>query len=307
MTPSDDGFHPVVREPEHWAETAWFAADVPDEDLVIWFYPLFRPELGVMSCGIYVFGPGTAEPWEMQYYRQVWQQAIPPEAKGPCELRLPNSLSYEVLEPLRRYRLRYDDAGEFSADLTFTALHDPHELGVGGGIGHIDQFGRLRGTVELRGRTIAVDSIEMRDRTWGPRRELKQKTRLGYSYGADRDGRGFHCSVRFDAEDTSRFMTGFFLADGATTELLDAERTVERDAAGRPVAVTLRVRDAAGEHEITGVVRGQMTLYTSPYVVFVSSVRWTLPDGGTAYGEDQDTWSPGRLRAYRRAEGFTAP
>jgi hypothetical protein len=31
-------------------------------------------------------------------------------------------------------------------------------------------------------------------------------------------------------------------------------------------------------------------------------VRWTLPDGSVAYGEHQDTWSPGMLRALRRGE-----
>ncbi|MFI0369014.1 hypothetical protein ACH35V_14125 [Actinomadura sp. 1N219] len=304
MTPKDDGFHPAVKDPEHWAETAWFAANVPEDDLVVWFYPLFRPELGVMSCGIYVFGPGTAEPWEMLYYKQAWQLPIPQDVAGPCDFRLPNGLSFEVLEPLTSYRLRFDDGGEFSADITFTAVHPPHELGVRDGVGHIDQFGRTRGVITLQGRSIPIDGVEMRDRTWGPRRENKQLTRLGYSYGADRQGSGFHCSVRFDSDDRPRFMTGFSLADGVTRDFTLAERTVDRDDRGRPVSISLIVEDPTGRREITGTVRGQMTLYTSPYVVFVSSVAWTLPDGTTMYGEDQDTWSPGRLRTYRRTEGY---
>jgi hypothetical protein len=304
ITPKDDGFHPATKDPEHWAETAWFAANVPEQDLVLWFYPLFRREIGVMSCGIYVFGPGTAEPWEMLYYRQAWQQPIPSTAKGPCDFQLPNSLSFEVLEPLRAYRLTYDDGAELSADLSFTALHEPHELGVEGGVGHIDQFGRLRGHIRLHGREITVDGVEMRDRTWGPRRENRQQTRLSYSYGADPGGRGFHCSVRFDRQDNPHFMTGFFLADGGTSDLRNAERAVERDDRGRPVSIRLRVQDDHDSREIIGKVRGQMTLYTSPYVVFVSSVAWTLWDGTVLYGEDQDTWSPGRLRTFRRAEGY---
>jgi hypothetical protein len=38
-------------------------------------------------------------------------------------------------------------------------------------------------------------------------------------------------------------------------------------------------------------------MHTSPYFVWVSQMRWTLPDGSVAWGEDQDTWSPGELRS----------
>jgi hypothetical protein len=38
-------------------------------------------------------------------------------------------------------------------------------------------------------------------------------------------------------------------------------------------------------------------MHTSPYFVWVSMVRWTMPDGSVAWGEDQDTWSPGSWRS----------
>lgn len=304
LTPKDDLFHPIVKDPTDWAETAWFAANVPELDLVIWFYPLFRRELGVMSCGVYVFGPGHAEPWEMLYYKQAWQMKIPTDIAGPCDFRLSNSLTFEVVEPLRSYRMRYDDGEEFSADLTFTAMHEAHPLGVSGGVGHLDQFGRVRGDVMLHGRTIAVDGVEMRDRTWGPRRESKQMTRLGYSYGGNTDGRTFHASVRFNSADESNLMTGLLLQDGEQTPVSDIERMVERDDRGRPISVRLRLETEHGTQEVAGQVRAQMTLYTSPYVVFVSLVAWTMADGTVLYGEDQDTWSPGRLRKYRENNGY---
>ena len=41
---------------------------------------------------------------------------------------------------------------------------------------------------------------------------------------------------------------------------------------------------------------------STPWFVWACMVRWTLPDGSQAYGEHQDTWSPGMLRALRRGE-----
>jgi len=302
--PEDDLFHAVVKDPPDWAETAWFAANVPERDLVIWFYPLFRRDLGVMSCGIYVFGPGYSEPWEMLYYKQAWHMPIPADAVGACEFQLPNSLAYTIIEPLRKYHISYHDGDEFTADLTFSAFHEPHPVGVSNGVGHIDQFGRVQGEVVLHGERIVIDGVEMRDRTWGPRREDKQMTRLGYSYGADVTGRGFHSSVRADSSDVSTMLTGFLLHDGQETPLTSVQRNVQRDDRGRPARVDLVLTTSQETLRIAGEVRGQMTVYTSPYVVPVSFVAWTLPDGTVVYGEDQDTWSPGRFRKFRKDQGY---
>lgn len=302
LTAADDRFHPPTSDEPTWAETAWFAARIPSEDVVVWFYPLFRPQLGVMSCAVYAFGPGHQELWELPYYRPYWHLPIPEDLTGACDFSLPNSLSYETLEPLRRYRIRYDDPGQLSADLEFTGLHDAHPLGVQDGRGHLDQLGRLQGVITLHGREHEVDCVEMRDRTWSPRREARERTRLGYSYGGRLDGPGFHCSTRFTTEEAPVFMTGFLLEGDTKVDLADARRDVERDDRGRPTRILLDLVAGDGRRlHVTGRVRGQMTIVTSPYCVFVSDVVWTLPDGTTVDGEDQDTWSPGRLRAFLRA------
>lgn len=304
LTERDDFFHPPTKEPQDWAETAWFACYLADRDIVLWFYPLFRSGLGVMSCGVYVYGPGQAEPWELLYYRQAWHMPIPEEITGPCDFLLPNSLRYKVIKPLMNYRIDFEDE-EFSANLSFEALHEPHPLGVTEEVGHLDQFCRVRGEVMLHGERIEVDDVGMRDRTWGPRREHRQMTRLGYSYGARlEDGdvaAAFHASSRMISSDESRFMTGFLLERGRKTDLSNVARTVHRDFRGRPVAIDLALTSQDGTvRQVTGAVQGQMTLFTSPYIVWISSVRWTLPDGSVVVGEDQDTWSPGRLRRFLR-------
>lgn len=304
LTANDDLFHEPSREPLEWAETSWFACYLADRDVVLWFYPLFRPGLGVMSCGVYVYGPGQAEPWQLLYYRQAWQMPIPEGIVGPCQFELANSLRYTTDEPLVTYRVQFDD-DEFSADLTFAAAQKPHPLGVTDEVGHLDQMCRVTGEATLHGEHIVVDDLGMRDRTWGPRREHRQMTRLGYSYGArlsdDIVERGFHASCRRTSEEEDRFMTGFWYSAGEKHDLANVERVVHRDFRGRPVSLDLTLSKPGGEqHRVRGEVVGQMTLFTSPYIVWISSVHWRLPDGTVVVGEDQDTWSPGRLRMFLR-------
>ena len=43
---------------------------------------------------------------------------------------LPNGLAYECLEPLTAYRVTYADGDAMRLDMTFRAIHPPHEVGV---------------------------------------------------------------------------------------------------------------------------------------------------------------------------------
>jgi hypothetical protein len=299
LGPADDDFHPPVREPDTWTETSWFAAAVPERGLGIWTYPLFRPGLGILACTIYVWGPGTVEPWELPYWRCWWHMPIP-EGIQPTSFALSNGLAYRTLEPMTAYEISYaaDDGVKF--DLTFQAIHAPHPLGVVDGIGHLDQLGRVQGELVLHGERIAVDCIEMRDRTWGPRRESRQATYLGYSYGAGADGFAFHASTRLDRHTGEwKLMTGFVLGRGAPRAVTAVRRHVTRDELGRPVAVALTLVDDRGEElTATGEVVSLLSHITTPFFVWVSLVRWRFTDGTEAFGEDQDTWSPGKLREF---------
>jgi hypothetical protein len=302
LGPADDRFHPPVREPETWTETSWFAAQVPERGLGIWTYPLFRPGLGVMACTVYAWEPGATEPWELPYWRAWWHMPIPPGIE-PTAFDLPNGLRYRTREPMMSYEVSYADPDGLAFELTFDALHPPHPLGVRDGVGHLDQLGHVRGEVVLRGERIAIDCVEMRDRTWGPRRESRQATQLGYTYGYRDDGLAFHASTKVDRHTGEPvLMTGFVLGDGEPRRVRGATRKVERDGRGRPVAVELTLD---GELTVTGEVVSSLSHIATPFFVFVSLVRWTFPDGTHGYGEDQDTWSPALLtkQAFGRNRG----
>lgn len=296
LTPRDDELHPPRPGDPTWAETAWFAAQVPERRLGIWTYPLFRTNLGVMSCAVYVWGPDGHELWQHPYYRLYWHLPIP-EGLKLTDFELPNGLAYRRLEPLTSYEVRYADGDAISLEMRFDGIHPPHELGIAEDYGHLDQLGRVTGELVLHGERIEIDCIEMRDRTWSPRRERRDRTWLTYSYGAADERTAFHCATRVNRELEQELLGGYTLRDGEMHALRGGRRRAERDADGRPVRVVVEAVDETGaELEVRGEVVSQMAMHTSPYFCFISQVRWELPDGSVAWGEDQDTWSPGLFR-----------
>lgn len=304
LSAADDELHPPRDGSPDWAETAWFAAAVPERGIGIWTYPLFRANLGVAAVAVYVWGPGGTELWQQPYYRLFWHLPMP-DGLRLSDMELPNGLSYRTREPLTRYEVRYRDGDALHLDLDWTALHPPHAVGVTEEVGHLDQLGRVRGELVLHGERMEIDCVEMRDRTWSPRREARSRTRLGYSYGASVAGTGFLWSDRRLPDGTQAPLGGFALGGSGVRDLVDGRREVRRDAHGRPAAVTVSARDAQGtEVRAAGEVLSQFAMHTTPYFVWVSQVRWRLPDGTVLYGEDQDTWSPGAWREAMRTDDW---
>jgi hypothetical protein len=98
-------------------------------------------------------------------------------------------LSVEVIEGLRRFRVRLgDNPSRLRLDLEWTASMNPHEeehdFRESGGkvvqdISRFDQAGRASGTLQVDGATIALDPHNWwghRDRSWGTRRPLRTDT-----------------------------------------------------------------------------------------------------------------------------------
>lgn len=305
LTAADDRLHAGTTEDRSWTETAWFAGAVPERGLAVWTYPLFRPELGVMSCGIYVWKPGAEELWELPYYRTWWHLPIP-DGLDLTAFVLPNGLGYTCVEPLTEYRITYADGDAMRLDMTFRALHPPHAAGVrpGGGHGHFDQLGRVTGELWLAGERLEIDCVEMRDRTWSPRRESRQRTFLTYSYGATAEGDGFHLSTRERlGKGPAEMLTGFLLRGGEALALRDGSCVVARDPRGRPRRIEVTATGEDGTpFEAAGEVVSRLSMPSTPWFVWACVVRWTLEDGSEVVGEHQDTWSPAALRARLRGE-----
>lgn len=305
LSPADDHFHYGTTDDRSWTETSWFAAQVPERDLCVWTYPLFRSELDVMGCAMYVWDRSGENPFELPYYRLWWHMPFPKD-QSPTDFKLSNGLQYELIEPLKKYRVRYDDGEELKLDFVFDGIHPAKGVGViENGPGHIDQFGHVTGEIELRGERHRIDCIEMRDRTWSPRRESRQGAYVSYSYGASGADSGFQLSKRYSRRRASfEFLGGFVLTPEGEIEAKAGDVEVSRDRDGRPLAVQLEIERADGKtYKAQGEVISRLAMPPTPtWFAWACTVKWTLDDGSIAYGEHQDTWGLQVLRAARRGE-----
>ncbi|HEY9557048.1 MAG TPA: hypothetical protein VIR58_09950 [Acidimicrobiales bacterium] len=305
LTAADDRLHPPVDDDPWWTETAWFGFAAPAEGLCGSIYQIYRTTQGVMATAVYVWAPGREDLRELPYYRTFWHLPIPDGAQ-PLDNELPSGLTISTEEALRTYRLRYDDPAELTFDLRFEGIHEAQPFHVSNGMGHLDQLGRVTGQLVLHGRTIPIDCIEMRDRSWTPRRETSSRTRRGYTYGADGDGRGFYVatSVAPGSEDgTDEVIGGYLLQDGEVVPVTGGERRVARDDQHRPSGVVLEMATANGMTAVSGAVESRLALPTTPYFAWMSLVEWTADDGWSCWGEDHDSWSPRRWRAFTQRGG----
>jgi hypothetical protein len=309
IAPRDDSFHvPTTRDPD-WNETFWFSFAVPERRLSGTLYPVFRRNLGTVGCCIAIWDDGAALPWEALYYDyRFWM----PWPQGDLtRFELANGYAAECTSPLAEYQLRYAHPGALEFELLFSALIPPHETEMRdlafAGAAHWDQHGRITGRLCLRGEEIAVDSIYMRDRSWGPRPAARGPRRVGYTTG-------FHASVGFHVISSAGDMLselpketvfqGYLWRDGAVADVVAGERrVVERDPrSGWPARVEIEIRDALGRTlETEGRCENRLAFPALPgNFNWMSLTRWSL-DGAEAWGEDQDVWSVESWRAFAAA------
>lgn len=307
LTAADDRLHDPVTDDPWWTETAWFGFAVPDAGLCGSIYQIYRTNQGVMATAVYVWEPGRQELRQLPYHRAFWHLPIP-DGAHPCACALPSGLTVTTEEPLHAYRLRYADGEEITLDLRFEGLLPPQPLAVSGGMGHLDQLGRVTGELVLRGRTHQVDCVEMRDRSWTPRRETSTHTRRGYTYGGRPDGTGFFAatsvSPRAPEGEAARdeLIAGWVLRDGVAVAATGGERRVARDGEHQPVRVEVDLEVDGATETYTGEVASRLALPTTPYFAWMSLTRWDGPGGWTAWGEDHDSWSPARWRAFTQGD-----
>ncbi|MGV3760230.1 MAG: hypothetical protein ACO1PW_11935 [Actinomycetota bacterium] len=301
LTAADDRLHPPVTDDSWWTETAWFGFAVPARGICGSLYQIYRPNQGVMATAVYVWQPGQEDLRELPYYRAFWHLPIP-DGAHPCENELPSGLSVRTVEPMTSYRIRYEDDAEISLELDWVGIVPAQPLHVSNGMGHLDQLGRVTGRLRLHGEEHEVDCVEMRDRSWTPRRETTARTRRGYLYGARSDAsRGFFAATNVGpGGGTDEVIGGWVLDGGDVRTVRGGERRVHRDESHRPVTVELWLALDDGEERWTGQVRSRLALPTTPYFAWMSLTEWTADDGTTCFGEDHDSWSPARWRAFCR-------
>lgn len=302
--PVADRFGEGRTDSPYWNESVWFSVSIPQLHIhgMIQYY--FRPNMGMLNGGPVLWDPSGTQQSNCLYYNWSHLQALPAGAQK-FDMQARNSLRVKVLEPLTRYAIAYSKDG-FELDLEWTASGPTHELHTGDAGQsatakfHIEQPGRMRGTIRRHGQEWAVDCHSMRDTSYGTR-DYESLARGGYFWGIADEG-SFH-ALCMGAGTQARCIGGYIMRDGEMASLVSGTRTVLDYGALGPAKVRFEGTDTLGRSMVAhGTIDPGLvfTGYTDHTVVW-SLTRWDW-DGTTYWGDNQEFCPDDTFRRIARGE-----
>jgi hypothetical protein len=303
LLPQADRFFDERTDDPHWNESVWFSISKPEERLhgLIQYY--FRPNMGMLNGGPVLWDPSGTRQWNCLYYNWAHLQASPAGA-AKFDMTAYNSLSVKVLEPLTAYAIRYNKDG-LEIDCVWQAIGPVHELRTGevsqekAAKFHIEQPGRMTGTVRLDGREIAINCLSMRDTSYGPRNYESLATG-GYFWGIA-PASAFHAIAKGETE--QRVIGGFIWKEGELSSLASGTRRILEFGRYGPKRVLLEAKDKLGRTiDATGEMdEGLIFTGYTDHTVYWSLMRWDW-DGVEHWGDNQEFCSAVRFRRIARGE-----
>ena len=288
----------------YWNESVWFSVSVPELRMhgLIQYY--FRPNMGMLNGGPVLWDPSGTFQWNCLYYNWSHLQHLP-EGAQKFDMTARNSLRVKVIEPLNRYAIRYAK-DHFELDLEWTAVGPCHELKTGDSGQkatakfHIEQPGRMRGTIRRHGQEWAVDCWSMRDTSYGER-DYESLARGGYFWGIGDSG-SFH-ALCMGAGREATCIGGYIHQDGTMASLVSGKRTVLDYGRFGPSRVEFTGTDTLGRTmRATGTIDPGLvfTGYTDHTVVW-SLTQWDW-NGATCWGDNQEFCPDDQFRRIARGE-----
>lgn len=299
VTEADDNLHPAASDDPFWTETHWFAFSVPSLRVTGSIYPVFRANQQICSAGVYLWDDRAEADHEILYFQNFWHLPMP---KDLHQMDLPGGLSFRCLEPLKRWEVRYDDGAELQLHLVYEGLIPPFGRAMTAmgahtaGTGHLDQPCRVSGTIRLNGQEAAVDGCEMRDKSWGPRSDLRRppasqdsasRFAASYTYGLSEDT--CFLAGTMGPVDRTEVLGGFFLYEGKLAAVTSGWRTIEREQGRPPTRVLVEAADEIGRSfRAEGTCVNRWAFQATPGVLaWMSGTTWTV-DGADVWGQDQE-------------------
>jgi hypothetical protein len=302
--PPADRFSEFRDDNPYWNESVWFSFAKPEQRMngIIQYY--FRPNMGMLNGGPILWDPSGTYQWNCLYYTWSHLQAIPPGAQK-FNMKAANSLEVRVLEPLARYSIRYDQGG-LHMDLQWEAIGPMHDFKSGDSTQektarfHIEQPGRMKGAVRLRGRDFLIDCFSMRDASAGPR-EYETVASGSYFWGIASHS-SFHAITMGEGRE-HKLIGGFMWRDGKMSSLVSGSRKALEYGRFGPTRVAFEGTDSLGRTmQITGRIDEGLihTGYTTHTVIWTQT-EWVW-DGITHWGEHQEFCSAEKFRMIARGE-----
>lgn len=287
-------------------ETQFFSFNVPEQQIMSLCYQWAHPNLGLFSGGPWVWQgiKRTQLAAELIHLRDFMSDH-PIRKDGDLDhyTMQPSGYTVEVIEPLQKARLTYEDSARGnSIDVTFDAIMPPAMIASGK---HFDQVCRTSGQVTLRGSTFTVDGYGARDRSWAETRpeDPRQAPPIHYLVPIFGDDFAMHIlgvedpdkkpiwssTYPIDAATAAQINRGWVWRDGDLCGINSVSVRTDWDlATGYPKTHHIDVVDSFGRpYALKGTITSACNWHTwSNAQMLVCLARWEC-DGRVGHGDSQ--------------------
>jgi hypothetical protein len=307
-----DHFNMNYGSEPYWNESSWFSWGIPEKNINGLFYYFFRPNMGCLNGGPGMWDGSGLYTWDCLYWDWQYMRELPAGKYGvdynKYNYEAPCSMSVKMLEPLKKYHLKYDRNG-FKLDLIFEGVAEPNTIGdhSEGRLNtayrfHFEQPGKMKGKVALHGEEYKVDCFAIRDGSHG-RRSWGDVPPGGYTWSTADERTGWHLiAVDNNRSRETKIIGGYLLRDGKISSLAKGVRWVRERFGAMPSFIEIEAQDAMGR-ELHAVGRIKVPAefhYYSDQVQWWCQFAWEYDGFKDAIGEDQEYYKTEDMRAWKR-------
>jgi hypothetical protein len=315
-TDQDEELHPGHRAPydsltETWAYMFW----MPKQRIASIIYLWVHPNLKVLTGGLTVFQGHKSHHLQSEIYDiPIFNAAEPCIAKNGRDIRVPNGMRVEIIEPFKTIHVTYEDKERRNlVDLHFTAASPPF---MRESCKHFDQIMDVKGNMSLRGKSYKVNCWGSRDRSWGEPRPENPYPIPPYTWmtgrfpsgmmwnanGHDDPARRPEWLKTFKVAPKDVFKDGWIYRDGESIRIKEFSKITKRSTRNcRPMRHDIEMVDM---HDRKYHIRGEV-IASTPWGgwfnmnCYVCSTRWTW-NGEVGYGDTQEVSWGDYIWKYRR-------
>ncbi|HEX5806502.1 MAG TPA: hypothetical protein VFY31_09240 [Macromonas sp.] len=287
LDPVDDRRH-KLRNEALCRESLVYTLQLPEEKIAAFVYPRVGSD-GMAAGMACVFGEGVKNGPIFEIFPAV---AVP-DTMDFTDWKIPG-LEVKLGEPLRTAHVKY--SGErMSIEFDFDAIHPAYSYDSHPDLcpkffadNRFEQGGRIKGSLTIDGRTIALDTLGQRDHSWGAR-----------NWGVNYHYKWFHATAPeaavhfFKMEYLGRSLTrGYVFKDGHMSQIKQVDVldfTLDDDMWHNDIQ--LLVHDNAGRStRVNGVTFAKQVLPVDPINILNEAAMTVDIDGKPGVGWCEFYW-----------------
>lgn len=282
LKPEDDRRHAPTSDAAMWGESWYFNVYDPEQDIAFFTRVGIYPNKGVANMAVLLAVGGR------EVYNRSWQHLPLPEGDIDTGLAV-GGVVYQAIELLRRYQITYaDELTPLEVDLAWEGIMPAHNAMAGqtenAATGfHLEQAGRITGTIRFRNREWKIDGVGNRDHSTGVRNWAAfSHHELAWPVFEDNTALGI---LRIHFVD-GRHADLCWAYDGAVVRQLTLDRyDTVLNSEGKAVSAQVDATDDQGtQYRITATRRAVCHWPFDGYLLNEGAFEFQLSDGRIGYG-----------------------